>query len=348
MRRRASQVAVVVGVLLIVAAAVVRWVAAPMLAVLPADTDTRRLYQGTAAVLLNAEAVTTGTGQAVLRDVPIEVQSRSTVLDTDGDSALVSLTRVVSAVQQRVAETEYRYAVDRTDLQRGSGFRDVTRQDGITFNWPIRSEKKDYRAWVADIGRSTTLEYQRTEDRGGVSTNVFTATTDAQPITDEQVLATLPQALPKATITKLVPTLGLPIEQLLSMQELLPTLPDPVPFSYTFSLDSTYWVEPDSGVVVDLDQRQVRTANLAAGPTPVPIAPIFDVRFGDTPQTLALAADDAASKGGSVRMVYGTLPLGLLAAGLLVLLAGLVSLLTTRRHPPATPARRTPERTPVP
>ena len=41
-----------------------------------------------------------------------------------------------------VAAVDHRYAADSTSMARGSGFTGVDQQTGITFNWPIRAEKR--------------------------------------------------------------------------------------------------------------------------------------------------------------------------------------------------------------
>ena len=65
------------------------------------------------------------------------------------------------------------------------------------------------------------------------------------------MLANFPPALPKATIEALVPALGLPDAATAQLAELLPALPDPVPLAYTYEYTSDYWVEPDTGVLID-------------------------------------------------------------------------------------------------
>jgi hypothetical protein len=333
MWRKLAIVGVVLGVLLAVGAGLIRWVAAPALAVLPGDTDTTRTYEGKAAVLLNAAALTSG-GQVLLTDVPITVTHRTRVLDTDGDNALVSDARTVKAGGNEVAGVVYRYAVNRTDLGRGSGFDDVVKQTGLTFNWPIRTEKRAYTGWVPDTQSTTQLSYKGTQGRGGVDTYVFTTTTtQAAPITDPQVLKALPASLPKPALASLVGGLGLSAAQLQAFQQLLPTLPDPVPFAYTYQVQATYWVAPDSGIVVDLDQHETRSVALATGTTMVPITPVMDLAFKSTPDTLAAAADDARNDGRAVSLLYQTLPLGLVVAGGFLILLGVVVLAAGRRGP---------------
>jgi len=343
MRRTLSVVGIIVGVLLLLAAGVTRFVAAPTLAVLPSDTDTTRTYEGTAEVLLNAQALSSpGSGEILLRDIPIEVQQRTQVLDTDGDNALVDNTRAVEAADgTTVAAVEHRYAVDRTDMGRGDGFDDVVEQTGQTFGWPIRTEKKDYTGWVTDTQSATPLRYTGTETIGGIETYVFEASMEPTPITDPQVLQNLPPALPKSTLTGLAAGLGLPADTLAALQQALPQLPDPVQLAYTFAVDATYYVAPDSGVVVDAQKREVRDVGIVAGSATIPAGPVLDLSFSATDATLAEAVDDAQDSGSSISLLYTTLPLLLLGLGALVLLLSVVGLAGARRRggqtPPAGP-----------
>lgn len=364
MRRTLSVVGIVVGVLLLLAAGVTRFVAAPALAVLPSDTDTTRTFEGTAAVLLNAQALSSpGSGEILLRDVPIEVQQRTQVVETDGGNALVDNSRTVQAADGTpVAAVEHRYAVDRSDMGRGDGFDDVVEQDGQTFGWPIRTEKKDYTGWVTDTQSTTPLRYTGTETVGGIETYVFEASMEPTLITDPQVLENLPPALPKGTLVGLAAGLGLPGDTLASLQQALPQLPDEVPLEYTFAVDATYYIAPDSGVVVDAQKREVRDVGIVAGPATIPAGPVLDLSFSANDATLAEAVDDAQDSGDSITLLYTTLPLLLLGLGALVLLLSVVGLAGARRQggqtktPPAgsapyptapstgTPARPAPDR----
>lgn len=345
MRKKLSIVGIAVGLLLVLGAGLMRWVVAPAVAVLPGSTDTTRTYSGTATQLLNAAALTSG-GQALLTDVPITVVHHTKVLGTHGKNALVSDARTVKAGGQTVAGVDYRYAVNRTDLGAGNGYSGVVKQTGLTFNWPIRTQKHDYTGWVPDTQTTTRLNYTGTATRGGVDTYVYTANTTAAPIKDPQVLSALPTSLPKATVVTLVSGLGLSADQQKAFQQLLPTLPDPVKFAFTYQVAATYWVAPASGIVVDLKEHEVRTIALATGPLTVPVAAVMDITFTSTPATLAAAAADARDKGDAVSLVYVTLPVALAAGGGLLLVLGLVGLMLGRRRPP-TPQPLPRELTPV-
>lgn len=335
MRRWIPPVLFLLGVLLLAGAATLRWVIAPSLAVLPADTDTTRHYVGTAAVAVDEAALASpGSTPLVLEDVPVAITNRTRVLDTDGDNALISSGKTVDVNGARMVEVDYRYAVNRSTMVDGSGVSDVVEQDGITFGWPIRTEKRDYMGWVQDTGRPLPLIYQGTERKQGVLTYVFEATTPvAHQITDEQALAALPDSIGKLDAVKLLPTLGLDLARSAQLQPVLLGQPDPIPFVYTLFVESTYWVEPDSGVVIDALKHELRTLGVATGDQILPVIPALDMTFSATPQTLAEAADDAREAGDKVFLLFVTLLAALALAGGVLLLLGAGWWVARRRRP---------------
>ncbi|PZS26968.1 MAG: hypothetical protein DLM59_17245 [Pseudonocardiales bacterium] len=333
MRKSASIIGIALGLLLMLAAGGVRWFVAPALAVLPGNTDTTRNYTGTAALLLNPSALTSpAAGDLLVRNAPITVAHHTKALGTKGGSALVSDAAVITAGGKPVASVDHHYAVDRSDLGRGSGYGGVVKQTGLTFNWPIHTRKQNYVGWVADTGKTTPLRFTGAAKRGGVSTYVFTTAAAAAPITDPLVLKALPQSLPKSTVAQLAAGLNLTPAQLSTFRAVLPSLPDPVPFSYTYQVSATYWVAPASGIVVDVTQHEVRTLNLSLGGAAVPVTPVMDITFRSSPSTLKAAATDARDKGKAIHRIYRTVPLGLLVVGAVLFLLGLVGVLLGRRQ----------------
>ncbi len=332
MRKFLSVAAVVLGLVLIAGAAVVRWTVAPSQAVLPSDTNTTTTYTGTAAALFNAAALTTPGAKVLVANVPITTTHTTKVLGTKGKNALVSDGGKLKLAGTTVGGFQYRYAVNRTSMGRGSGYPNVVRQTGITFNWPIRTAKKNYEGWISDTQGTTPLRYTGTAKRGGLSTYVFTATAAAKPVTDPATLKALPASLPKATLVKLAAGLGLSPTALGSLQKILPALPDPVPFSYSYAMKATYWVEPRTGEVVDLQEREVRTLALKIGATVVPVTPVMDITYHAAPAQLAASVKTARHDANLVTLVYTTLPLSLAIAGGVLFLAGLVGLALSRRR----------------
>jgi hypothetical protein len=349
MRRISWFIGLMVGVLLIAAAPLVRWVVAPAMTVLPGNTDTLRVYTGTASTVINPSLLR-GTlfGPALLHNQPVSVLHHVTVVDTKGGNALVNENKRVTLFNEAIANVTHRYAVDRKDMQRGSGFSDVTAQTGVTFNWPIHTKKQNYTGWVSDTQQTTQLVYSGEAKRGGVDTYVFKATVPQARITDPAELKSLPASMPKSLLDQMTPSLGMSLDQLKELGKLLPKLPDPVPFGYLFSATSTYWVAPDSGLVVDVSAREVRTSGFLMSGQVVPVGPVLDFTYTSPPLTLKAAAGDAKDTASKMKLISSTVPLVSLIAGsaIIVILLGVAAI---RRRPETPTMMPTPPRelTPV-
>src|SRR3954451_1530911 len=266
MRRAFGVVAVLLGVLLVVASGVIRWVAAPSLAQLPGDTNTTRLYAGQAASLVNPTFATdVPSGPGVLHDVAIAIRHTTRVLDTRGSDALVSDRRVVTMPGYLVADLNYRYSVDRKSFQATRASPNVGPATGLTFNWPMSAKPHDYVGWVQDTMRTTPLHYVATVKHGGITTYKYVARAGDGVITDPVLGRTLPATMSKADMLAMTPSLGLTTDQLLSLDKLMKTLPDPVPLTYTYRFASTFWIAPTSGIVVDMRQHEEGTHHNDSG-----------------------------------------------------------------------------------
>src|SRR5690242_14601592 len=126
MRRILGISAVVLGLLLVVAAGVTKWVIAPQVTQLPGSQNTTRTYAGIAAAMSNPMA-TQGVvlGPGLLRNVAVDVLHTDRVVSTRGHSAVVADRRLVTIPGFTVADLNVRYAVDRRTFQPVSGFTGV-------------------------------------------------------------------------------------------------------------------------------------------------------------------------------------------------------------------------------
>ena len=338
MRRRTfGIVALIVGVIFVGFAPIMRWVIAPNLTVLPGDLNTTRVYTGTAAIMANPTALSgTTVGPAILRNVPITVTHADKVLKTSGNNALVRDNRVVTMPGFTVANLVYNVSVDRKNFHANQAIAGALPANGIVFNLPIGTKAHDYTAWAADTNTTVTLHYAGQGQRGGINTYMFTENVAPTRITDPQLLKLLPASATKAELLRQVPAFGFSEAQLLQLNTLMTKLPDPVPMAYTFSSQATFWVDPKTGVIVDALRHEVRTLNFVAGTTLIPLAPIMDFTYTDTPATLKAAVNDAKDNASKMTLATDTLPLiSLIAGGVLVLVG--IGLVSYRRRPPAAP-----------
>ena len=342
----------VLGVLSLAAAAILAWVVVPQRKVLPADTNTVRQYSGTAGVLLNPQALAAGDFRNALRtNVPVTAERTVKVLATDGNVAQVSDERVLAAGGQPVGQTSAKYAVDRKTMEAATtGFSSdwpVEPAEGLTVTFPIGSEQKDYTGWVSDTQTTAPITYEREENKGGLNTYVYTSTVPAAPIKDQEVLANLPRALPQTVLGGLAAVLPLTDQQKAGLAQALPLLANPIPLSYTYEATSTFWVEPTTGIVIDVDRQEIRKAGIG-GPGGAVLAsiPVYDVSTKFTDQSITAAANEANDKKADLTRYGTTWPWILAGLGLLLLIVGLVVALTTRRGTPAAAEAGTTQRMP--
>ena len=343
MRSRAvlGSVLAIIGVLLMGAAAILHYVVVPRQSKLPSDTDETRHYAGTANVLVNPQALAAGDrARGILTGVPVNATQVVQVVASTGSAAQVTDKRSLSTANgQAIGATSNTYAVERRSLEAtGSHPSDwtVTPAEGLTVSFPIPSKKQNYTGWVPETQTTTQLTYTREETVGGINTFVYQATVNPTPIKDKQVLGVLPPALPVTVLQ----TLPIPDQLKAPLAQALPRLGNPVQLAYTYSNTATYWIEPTSGRVVEVQQDEKRQAGLAALSS-VPGIPVYDV----TTQTTQASINDAVNlaKHDSSRIHnYGrTLPIILGAIGVVLLIGGILLAVSSRRRPPAVPPTAT-------
>lgn len=350
MRKLSGIVSLSLGLVLVVAAALVSLVVAPRMTVLPGDTDTLRVYAGNASVLVNPTSLTGTTfGPGLLRDVPIQLWHHTRVVRTAGTDAVVDDERAVYAGGFTIADFTYRFGVDRRTMGASDAFADVPSHTGLTFNWPIDTQQRDYTGWVVDTQRPTRLQYVGEGTRGGVDAYVFKTVVPPTTIRDPKLLTMLPATMTKKQIMELTPSLELTTKQLLKNQKILDRLPDPVPMTYTYSLEATYWIAPATGIVLDTTHHEVRAAEFVDGDATVPATAVMDMTYQATPATLAQAARDARDGAAKIHLIRTIVPWAGLVSGAVLMLLGTVLLVAGRRpRVPATPASITDEiRAPV-
>ena len=267
-RRGWGTTLLVLGLVLITGGLLARFVIYPAQLQFPADVDVTRTYEGELGVMLNPAALETGDlATLFLTDVPVTLERNVQTLETGGDDgAIVQEVAVMTGPAGPMLTTEDVYAIDRRTMEAIANFSEDSRvidREGLVIGFPIDTEKQDYTGWNGDTLETVTLTYVDEVERGGMDTLVFAASSGPEPILDEALLATLPATLPKALIAQLASTLQLPADQAAQFEQLLTSLPDEVPLGYTYAFDKTYWVEPATGVLIDVEVSESRGAAIA-------------------------------------------------------------------------------------
>jgi len=117
-RARRGVVLATAGLACLAAAAALTWTVTPGLRGLPLEVDDTQHLAGTATVLLNPVAFSTGdVKKAMLRDIPVTSERVVSVLASSDRAAQVFEVRSLDVDGATVAAWDGTYAVDRTSLQ---------------------------------------------------------------------------------------------------------------------------------------------------------------------------------------------------------------------------------------
>jgi hypothetical protein len=305
---------VAIAVVLIAAGLLVRFVVYPSQLRFPADVDVTRSYEGELSVMINPTAIETGDlANLFLRAVPVTLTRDVRTLEVGGDDGAVVLeVATMNGPAGPLMVTEDVYAIDRTTMESIANFSSDTRvieRQGLVIGWPIGTEQQDYVGWNGDTSETVTLAFVGEEERGGIDTYRFTAAAEPGVIVDPAVLGSLPATLPKALLEQIAPTLGLTEEQTAQFAQLLSVMPDEVPLTYTYSFDKTYWVEPATGLLIDVDVVESRVALIQAPDgSAVPLAEIQNLAYVSTEASVQDAVDDANGAIFGMRLLGQYLP----------------------------------------
>jgi hypothetical protein len=331
----------ILAFVLIAGGLLVRFVVYPSQLKLPADVDVTRDYEGELAVMLDPAAIQTGDfANLFLRDVPVTLSRTVRTLAVGGDDGAIVLEAAsMAGPAGPLAASEDVYAIDRTTMESIANFSDDSRvidREGLVIGWPIGTEQTDYVGWNGDTMSTVPLVYTGEEIRGGIDTYLFTANAEPAIIVDPTVLEAFPAALPKTVLGQLAAGLGLGDAELAQFQQLLEVLPDPVPISYTYAFDKTYWVEPQTGMLVDVDVAESRAAVIQAPDgSIVPLAEVQRLGYVTTAGSVDAAVDDANSAI-FMMLVFGVVvPGAAIVLGLVAGAFGIWLLLKRRDEVPA-------------
>lgn len=341
-RKTIGALLLVVGLVVVAAGLALMLAIVPGMKQWPDDVDTTRTYAGTMPVLLNAQTF------EFMHDLEVTIDRHIKTEETDGDVALVSEEQQLKTGDQPLQALLKRYAIDRKTMEYTSdhpsewdsldGFRP---RGGLVIGWPIDTEKKDYDGWSDDYNSVVPLVYAEevTHDRSGLDTYLFTSSSEPQLIDPIAVQAMgLPEALPKEQLAALIENTDLsPM-----VKNMLPTLlqnwpEDTVPLQYYYSYEAQYWIEPETGVLIDTSKHELRAVGLSedmiAGS---PLAalpedqranlrvPVYDLTYQATDESVQDAKMDAQDAIDQINLYGTTIPYAAITVGALLALLGLV------------------------
>ncbi|MGI9649074.1 MAG: porin PorA family protein [Acidimicrobiia bacterium] len=343
-----AKVLLVLGVLAIAAGFVVKLAVVPSLAKFPDDVDSTRTYAGVVNILNRAELENPTGSPLFFTGLPVISDRTVQTVEVDGDGALVSDIANLKAApgtpieDVRLTGSEDYYTIDRVTMEAIDNFAGDDRvlpREGLVVGFPIDTEARDYVGWNGDPAQTVTLVYNGQEEREGRDTYKFSASSGPLPIVDEGTLAEFPAGLPKAAVPALAPLLDLPPEILGALDQVLPLLPDVLPLEYTYEFSASYWVDPLTGVLIDINKNDIRKAIVSVPGLPLEIPPVevYNLTYSPTEESLADAVDDAEDYGNLLTLGRTTVPIGLWVLGAILLVAG-VFMLGRRPAEPAAAA----------
>lgn len=330
----------IVGGVLIVIALVIKFVVYPSMAMFPADVDATRTYEGTLHRLLNPEAAaalqdpaslaTFDPTMLFLSEIPVKIDRHVTTEETKGDKAIVLeevRTFGPDGSPIPLLSADYWYAINRKTMNAVpdfSGNDKIPDREGLVIGFPIGTKKQDYPGWNGDAQVTGMAEFVREEKRGGLDTYVFEGKSSPKEIVDPEKLALFPPGVPKDVLVGLAGMLQMSDDDAAMFAQILANLPDPVPLKYTYEYETTYWIEPTTGVLIDYTKHEMRQAAFDTGAAPFPFLSVFELSFSTSAGSVEDAAKDAKDAKGLIDLYGTTVPMILIVVGLVLGVIGVV------------------------
>jgi Porin PorA len=348
---RSSLILCLIAVLLLAAAAVVRFAVLPSVSKLPTDLHTTQDYAGTYSGL-NPEALSGDTSLTAAGTVALTASRQYVASSTHGNTQVVTRILNRSVIGKAAPESRVKYAVDRgtfASTTAPSGSTGVVPSQGLIFSLPLHpSTTASYRLWDEATAASYPLTYQGTATIEERSTYRY-ASTATGPVTAPATLG-LATSFTRDQLTDLGPSLAslLPEQLRSAFPTVLAALPSTVPVTWTSAMTSTIWADTTTGAPIRVHSTQKISGGISVLGQTLSI-PLATLALATTRASEQAIADDAASNASTLTLVGTVLPLVLLGLALLLLALSVVLAVRAGRHPGGTaPAAPEPERTPTP
>ncbi|MFT4188825.1 MAG: porin PorA family protein [Aeromicrobium sp.] len=319
----------ILGLALMVLAALVVFVIAPKLTQLPGDFSSTVDYEGESRQL---DPATLTLGDPVDVTATREVE----VTETDGTTAIIASTSTAK-LPSGENTTEKKFAVGRTDYEQIEGVDGVDDQKGGMVISHVRRPSTDaFTVYDATTDSAQLVEYVKTETIGGREAYYFEGQTVA-PVKAEGTLEALRESvgksmktdgtvLPAATVAGFVadPPEGLDFDPA-ELAEALAETGDEVPAKYISTNTTKVWIDTEMGSPLQTGQEQ--TISLYAGldgDIDYPLLDLNSLELMSDEEAVERLADTAGTNAGLIKLAEVYLPLGIAAIGLLLLTLGLL------------------------
>lgn len=289
------------GAFLLVLGLMVRFYVYPALAVAPANPDSTTVLEAEDATIfdrgsleeittdLRTEVVTVGDTEAAEEaedDVVVWV-SKSSIRSEDGTIRSRSAERVA---MEPVSGEAVNCCGAYDEVAEGE--REAVTREGLVFKFPFNTQKKDYPWWDSDVGEAVEAKYIGTEEVEGIETYMF-----------EQVVE-----------PKIVGSIELPADMLGESGD------DNITADMTYSNTRTFWVEPNTGALVN----RVEELDSTIAYEGTDRITTTKARMAFIPEQVKDNVDQYGGQGSQLALIRNTVPLVLGVLGLLLIIAGLV------------------------
>ncbi|GEM_PF-3566966 len=346
--RLTSSILIGTGIVLVTAGLVVMLGIAPRYRTMQDAMTLTQRYEGTLRTSIDVTTLES------LRSPRLNVQRSVSVADTHGSTALVRDERVVRIPQGRLRRTVVHYALDRTTMlctdsypeswSRSSGF---WPRLGLMALWPYDVARRDYELWVDAYRRAVPLRFAGEVEhaRSARTAYRFTASGDQQPMSPDEVeFLKLPETIDTERLQTLQENPDVnPVLRRLLPDVLAAWTEETVPVAYSWEFHTTYWVEPRTGILLDMRTRntlRVGVAEEVVTRTALATLPaaqratleviVEDASYVSTEATVAAAVKQVDQSVAALELHATILPIVLVVTGLVVGTAG--SLLVIRRR----------------
>ena len=308
---RTSAVLAVVGVLLIVASAVVRFVVVPSVTNLPTDLDVTLEFEGTYNGI-NPAVLSGGATEVLAEDVPIVAVRNVSSQEVDGDTEIVRRADERTVGDGEPALTEVFFAVDRESAEAGpapDGADDVTDAEGLVFTLPVDPSTADgaYEYWDQNTLQSAPVTFEGEETFGGRDVYRYESLSEGE-LANPAAL-NLPTSLPKDTLA--------------ALPAVLPSLPAEIPIAWTSRTTTKVDADQELGATIAGGSTQVITGSLDLGVTTVDV-PFATIDIYSSDDSIDTRGDQVGDDSRLLNLVGTVLPIVLLVLGVLLLVAALL------------------------
>lgn len=283
-----------------------------LLAPQPASLKRVRTYDGIGQVILFPSTL------QFLRDIPVSLVSSYSLVDhTAGTLALVRNDQELSWSGQPLLHRVAHYPIDTRTMELVRDFpvawaRQVGLWDGeglVPIDWPPNVQPRDYTMWSDDLRIAVTLTYDGWEmhERSGMFLSLFTASGGPHVIDPAVVQQMqLPLVFSKEQFLGLIAASDMPDLIKNAMPGLLETWEGDIPLEYYYEYNAMYWVDNESGLVIDTAVHERRSVGLPEElfhNSPLAALPeeqraalrivVYDLSYQATDQTVQDAAEEA-------------------------------------------------------